>query len=223
MDRVTLFGEHAHRLQGIGESTELLSLGRSNLARMLTLAQNYTQEIWQGGATTDELRALRHEIEHLQSLHDSVPDDKPTLPRLRMENFRVGDVVMLYLGDTPGALLKWAEATIIEKTKSHRSDWKNDPSKGYYWRHIAQGKRPLFLDSDTVAFATTEPRVFPLAEWHWLRDALTNDPAFVAVYAINARRDWQPLWCLERSTLADVAAMDFVQWLTDPLPATKEQ
>lgn len=168
--------------------------------------------------TADELRPLRQEIDQLQRLHDSALDEKPTLPRLRRENFRVGDTVMLYLGDTPGALLKWAEATIIEKTKSHRSDWKNDPSKGYYWRHIAQGKRSLFPDSNMVAFATTEPRVIPLAEWHWLRAALTTDPEFVAVYAANARRDWQPLWCLERSTLADVAAMDFVQWLHHATP-----
>lgn len=191
----------------------MLLLGKTNLARLVTLAQNHLQELWQTGTDSEELHSLRQQLTALQLLHQSASSDQPTLPRLRMENFRVGDRVMLYLGDTPGALTTWAEATIIEKTKSHRADWKNTPSKGYYWRHIAQGKAGLCTDSNTVAFATSEPRVLPLDEWQWLKTALTDDPAFVALYAANARRDWQPLWCLERSTLADVTAMDFVQWL----------
>ncbi len=213
MNWSTLFGDSSERLQGLTEYMQLQNLGRTNLDRLVTLAQNHTQSLWQAGGAAQELRTLREEITKLSQARDAASEDKPLLPRLRIENFRVGDIVKIYLGDTPGALTIWATALITERTKSHRADWKNAPSEGYYWRHIAVGEKAFFPDSSSVAFATSEPRVISLSDWQALQKALQDDAAFVSLFAANALRDWQPLWCLERGMVADVATMDYKKWL----------
>lgn len=93
------------------------------------------------------------------------------------------------------------------------TEWKNAPSRGYYWRHLARGEQPLSTDGNTVAFATSEPRVLRETDWQWFQRALNDNDPYVDTFTANAHSDWQPLWCLERNRQASGERGNFRHWL----------
>lgn len=207
-----VFDTQAHRLQGIGSWHDVPLLGTDNARALLRLARESAHRLMASGGDVAERRGIKAAIDFLEGcLADAL--HKPLLPRLRVESFRVGDAVRIYLGDTPGAVSSaWASATITVVDKAFRPDW-NDGSAngGYFWRWAATADVPLFPGENTARFSTSEPRVVKTWEYDYLRGG--TDPAFVAIFAANACRTWQPLWCLERGVTVDGAAMRYEKWL----------
>ncbi|MEL6179944.1 MAG: hypothetical protein AAFS10_13380 [Myxococcota bacterium] len=175
---------------------QLPKLGRTNVHNLIQLAQNTLTHRYNAQEPTDELRRLRPSLERLKAITSD--DLKPLLPGLRSECFNLGDAVSIYLGDTPEASVQgWVDAEVISIEKAHKMEWVNyAPLSGYYWRIVAQADCELLAGSAQVAFSTSEPRVLRRWELDWLRQS--SDEVFLCTFAINATRDWSPIWCLER-------------------------
>lgn len=200
----TLLGKHAHRLQGITAWEQIPLLGKTNIERLIQFARETTLTEMAEGAGGDELRARQSGVAFLSNALVGA-DDKPLLPRLRVESFRKGDAVVLYLGDAVGSIAPapWVAATITAVDKAFRTDW-NDGSAngGYFWRWEATAAAPVFPSQCAVRFSTSEPRALPAEAFRYLRAASAADPDFRAIFCANAERAWEPLWCIERGVVS---------------------
>lgn len=209
-----LVGEQAFRLRGIASWEQAAVLGRANLTRLVELAQQAVNALLTMGGSRDELREMRRGIDYLNGL---LPEAiaKPLLPRLRAESFRMGDRVYVYVRDTEGCIAEsdWVPAEITSVQKSFKSEWIDAaPNSGYYWRLTATTNTPVLPGVTPLPFSTSEPRVVLAWEWNYLRQAALTDPAFLEIYAENARRPWCPIWCLDRNLACAGEGMDMRAW-----------
>ena len=98
----------------------------------------------------------------LAELLERAPGSKPGLPRLRNELFSPGDLIDLYLGDTPGRRgSPWVTARVERVEKAFNADWAHDSSaRGYYWRSTVRAVdgRDLLPGRPALGLSTTEPR-----------------------------------------------------------------
>lgn len=212
----TVFGRQVYRRRGITSWTDVAVLGRTNIERLVQIAQETVHGLLADGSQREDLKAVGDAIAYLQEQLASEPPVKPLLPRLRAENFRKGDAVVVYVADSPGTVAPapWVPAVITEVAKSYRAQWADGtPNSGYYWRLTATASIPLFPDERSLAFSTSEPRVLPASELEYLTNALNSDAAFVDIYCANAWRAWHPLWCLERDIHSAGESMDMKAWL----------
>jgi hypothetical protein len=201
LDWEMLLGGRHHRLQGVHLATHILELGRTNWASLAQLTRENAILRQAEGADREELRAIREGIDALENLIAIHPTDKPRLPKLRVESFRSGEAVMLYVGDAEGCIAHtpWISGQIVAVEKAHNPRWNDGgPNGGYYWRLMMTSKTPVFPDSLPIAFSTSEPRALPQADYDYLVWAKQNDPVFFALFCANAHRTWTPLWCEER-------------------------
>lgn len=212
----TLFGRQIARLRGILAWEHAAGLGRTNIERLVQMAQETVHSLLAEGGSREDLRAIRDGIGYLTSLLAAEPSVKPLLPRLRAENFRKGDAVLVYVADSPGSTAPgpWVPARITEVAKSYRAEWADgSPNSGYYWRLTAAASTPIFPEQCAVVFSTSEPRVLPAWEFEYLTNALEDDALFADIYCANAWRTWHPLWCLERGVGSAGESMDMKAWL----------
>lgn len=216
-DFETVFRQEAYRLRGISGWEQVPALGRENIERLLQLARESALTVMADDGSPEERRALKTAIDFLAGcLTNSV--SKPRFPRLRVESFRKGENVCIYMGDSIGAVAseKWVAATITAQDKSHRIDWNDGTANGgYFWRWTATADEPLFPGQEWVRFSTSEPRVLPVHEFEYLKCATRDDPTFLTAYSENAWRTWEPLWCIERETHSSGGQMDMKAWITD--------
>ena len=211
----TVFGPQTYRLQGIPDWDVVAHLGKRNLERLQQLAQEHVLKNLAGEHDRAELRECRHVITFLSDCLASLPGDKPLLPRLRVESFHKGEAVRVFLGDSEGQIapMPWVEATITAVEKAFRTDWNDGTANGgYFWRWTATTPYPVFPEQDWVRFSTSEPRVVSAWEFEYLTTE-TSDTQFQTIFAANADRAWEPLWCLERNTHSSGAKMDMQGWL----------
>jgi hypothetical protein len=213
----TVFGRQLPRLRGITCWEQIEPLGKANIERLVQLAQDTAHLGLAEGMAHDELKAIRAGIDFLRERLAETSTAKPLLPRLRSESFRKGEVVVVYLGDTPGSIAPapWIPAIITDVEKSYRAEWADGtPNSGYYWRLTAIAATPFFPEQRSVAFSTSEPRVLPQDDFDYLTIRHPDDTAFRDLYSANACRSWHPLWCLERGTLSSGEEMDMKSWLS---------
>jgi hypothetical protein len=218
-DFETVFRHEAYRLRGISGWDQVPELGRENIERLLLLARESALAVMADGGSTEERRPLKTAIDYLgECLPNSV--SKPRFPRLRVESFHKGEDVRIYMGDSVGSVApeKWVSATITARDKSHRTDW-NDGSAngGYFWRWTATAASPFFPGQDWLRFSTSEPRVLPVSEFEYLKQAAEDDPEFLKMFAENAWRTWEPLWCIERETHSSGGQMNMKAWITESI------
>jgi hypothetical protein len=215
-----LFDQNAWRLQGLRSWEDVSLLGRANIDRLLALAQERAAGAVHGGSLDrDDLEGLRVGVDRLETLARHTDERKPVLPRLRVEHFRAGDVLEIYFGDSPGAVpgTSWVRARALAVEKAHNPAWVTaEPSSGYYWQTTARADRDVFPGVDVVRFSTSEPRVLLADERRLLREEVSASTAFARLWCENARREWAPLWCLERGVKIDAAGVDFDRWLREP-------
>lgn len=207
---ISLLTDDRQRLRGVTEA-QLPNLGRGNLKQIRQQLQTLLSRMVMEGEDRDEIRAARAWLDRLDEWIAEAPA-RPRLPALRVEHFSEGDDIVAYLGDTPGALVQgWVGGRVVSIEKSHKPAWSHHPgTRGYYWRVTARMEQPVFPGSRALPFSTTEPRVLLRSELDWLRE----HPAlpFVQIFSENARRDWAPIWCIERE-VSPPAPMDMAQWL----------
>ena len=155
-------GAEAHRLRGIDSWRALDALGVEDLERVHALAQKVAYRAVSEGEDRETLRALGRGVRHLAELLERAPGSKPGLPRLRNELFSPGDLIDLYLGDTPGRRgSPWVTARVERVEKAFNADWAHDSSaRGYYWRSTVRAVdgRDLLPGRPALGLSTTEPR-----------------------------------------------------------------
>jgi hypothetical protein len=201
IDWETLLGGRYHRLQGVHLATDILELGRTNWASLAQLARENATLRQAEGADLEEMRSIRAGIDALENLIATHPTDKPRLPKLRVESFRCGESVMLYVGDAESHIspTQWISGQIVSVEKSYNARWNDGgPNGGYYWRLTIKTEAPVFDGNLSIAFSTSEPRALPKADYAYLVWAKQNDPTFFTLFCANAYRKWTPLWCEER-------------------------
>jgi hypothetical protein len=212
-DLRALFARNAERLRGIHGWPDIERVGRTNLKRLRELLADEALAAVSMEAPLAERREWSRAAEALRDAHERAREDKPCLPRLRVEVFQAADEVLVYLGDTPNALVSgWVRAKVLAVVKAHRPEW-NDGSAngGYYWEVRLETAAPAFRDALPLRCSTSEPRVLHAADHQALLAARDADPEFFRIFVENAQRTWTPLWCLERdlrvvSGLPDVRA-----------------
>jgi hypothetical protein len=214
-----LFDWSAWRLRGIRSWQDLTLLGRGNLERLLALAQERVAGAVHGQSLErQELDELGVGVERLNGLVREAVESKPVLPRLRIEHFRRGDVLEVYLGDSPGVVsgTSWARARAIDVSKAHNPAWvTSEPNSGYYWQITARTEGEVFPGVDVVRFSTSEPRALLVEEARRLRGEVNASTAFAALWCENAWREWPPIWCIQRGVAIDPADVDFARWLRE--------
>jgi hypothetical protein len=215
----SLFGSEAHRLRGLKSWSDLPLLGRLNLVRLQHLAQ---EQAYANLARDqrEELRELQPGLRELGRLAEHAQERRPMLPRLRVEMFHPGDRLSIFLGDSPGTLVQgWVDARVEKVAKNHRPEWVSpQANSGYFWEVTASAERDLFPNSRQIRFSTTEPRVLPQGEFHYLLWAERFESRFFEIFVENAWRDWTPLWCIDRHTTIDPAKIDYASWLKQLAP-----
>lgn len=213
-----LLGAESHRLRGIPSWEVVYLLGARNLASLTEFTRRTIQAVqWQGGSR-EELTHLTPGLRHLLQLQATHSEEKPLLPRLRNESFRMGESVVIYVGDTPNnvASAEWLRGTVTVIEKSQKPEFRDgSPNAGYYWRVTATFSESMFPGVDSISFSTTEPRAIPYNEFTYLRKAICTDTTFLQIYVANAYRVWHPIWCLERGLTSAGSAMDMEQWLVE--------
>ncbi|MBC7806337.1 MAG: hypothetical protein H7145_09315 [Akkermansiaceae bacterium] len=214
----SVFGAQTYRLRGIGSWEQVPLLGTGNMERLRALLRGAAMRLLGESESRDDLREVQSAITFLSESIASAMEDKPLLPRLRVESFRKGNAVHIYLGDSAGTVAPggWVTATITEVDKAFRPDW-NDGTEngGYFWRWTATAAVPLFPGQNTVRFSTSEPRVLLAGEFAYLQKAVSADPDFLEMYCANAWRTWEPLWCIERETHTSGEAMNMRRWISE--------
>jgi hypothetical protein len=214
-----VFGSQSERLRGVPSWEHVLHLGRGNIDRLRQMARETVMQLLSESGSRDDLREVQSVI-RLLSESLLTAEDKPLLPRLRVESFRKGNTVHLYLGDTVGAIAPhaWVTAVVTEVDKAFRPDWNDgSPNGGYFWRWTAVTDIPVFPGEREVRFSTSEPRVLLAEEFAYLKKSPYDDPVFLEMFCANAWRTWEPLWCLEHGTLRSGGDMDMHQWITRSL------
>jgi hypothetical protein len=210
----SVFDQEAHRLRGVQTWEDVGFLGRGNTERLARLASaEATGAFARGDVSRDDLRDLRKAIDRLRAVAAQSTVDKPYLPRLRDELFRRGDEIFLYIADSDGAApgADWRAATVIDVAKARKLAWAGSPGNaGFYWQVTVESAGEFFPGVRRLRFSTTEPRAQLRHDIEWLRH---GDSRFLEIFAANAWRDWQPIWCFERGTEARVETMDMAPWL----------
>jgi hypothetical protein len=208
----SVFSHHRERLQGIRDWSDMARIGRSNLNRVRSLLAEEALAAITDGESFEERRIRSVAIEQLSCLEQSVSEHKPCLPRLRVELFRRGDLVRVYLGDTPGCR-GWTDAIVIAVDKAHRPEW-NDGSAnaGYHWRVTLQTADAVLTDGVPLRCSTSEPRVLLAWEYSAVVAARLGDPEFFRIFVANATRAWTPIWCLERGLQLSTSPPDVAGW-----------
>lgn len=203
-------GSSAERIQGVVSWSDLDVLGRANLLAVRDLLAESALH----AANDGDREAARLSQEAASLVERSLARTtrtKPVLPRLRRESFRVGEPVHLFVGewteDEP-----WRPARVTSIEKAFRGEWQHDAARGFYWRVTATLDRAV-EGTRLFPFSTSEPRAVPSAELAWWVDARDRERRFLDVYAANAFREWQPLWCLEGRRPVDPRDMRFDDWL----------
>jgi hypothetical protein len=208
LDLETLLGGRRLRLQGVHQPEDILHLGRTNWASLAQFARENATLRQAEGADREELQMIRTGIDLLEALIKTEHEGniaKPRLPKLRVESFRCGELVMLYIGD-------WVPATIVSVDKAFNPRWNDGgPNGGYYWRLTVETKTSVFADNLPIAFSTSEPRALPKADYEYLVWAQTEDAVFFDLFCANAHRTWTPLWCEERG-IASIGENDVKAW-----------
>ena len=206
-----VFGEEAFRTEGIFGWWQVAQLGSANIARLLDIARSEAAKRLHQGEGAAEMRRLRPALDFLDRCESD--DLRPLFPRLRTECFRLGDEVMAFLGDTPGALATgWVPGKVTAIEKSHKLEWVSErPTSGYYWRVTLTADREVLPQSRTLAFSTSEPRVMHAWELEWLRRS--RDELFLCSFSINATRTWAPIWWLERGFSGGAEPGRYRDWL----------
>jgi hypothetical protein len=214
-----VFGSQSERLRGIPSWEYVLLLGRGNIDRLRQLARETVLGLLSDSGSRDDLREIQTVIQQLSEALLTA-EDKPLLPRLRVESFRKGAMVHLYLGDTDGAIAPqpWVTAVVTEVDKAFRPDWNDgSPNGGYFWRWTAAASDPVFPGERIVRFSTSEPRALLAEEFAYLQKAPSDDPVFLEMFCANAWRTWEPLWCLEHGTQSSGGEMNMHRWITRSL------
>ncbi|MES2462458.1 MAG: hypothetical protein V4671_17895 [Armatimonadota bacterium] len=210
-----VFGSQSERLRGVTSWEQVPLLGKGNIDRLLQLSRENAMRLLGEGGSRDELREVQTAI---QLLSESLvmAEDKPQLPRLRVESFRTGGKVHIYFGDTVGLVTPrtWVSAVVRQVDKAFRPDWNDgSPNGGYFWRRTADTAIPVFPGEQKVRFSTSEPRVLLAEEFAYLQKSIASDPLFLTIFCANAWRTWGPLWCLEHETLSSGGHMDMRRWI----------
>jgi hypothetical protein len=219
-----VFGSQSDRLRGVPSWDHVPLLGRGNIDRLRQLSRETAMRLLGEGGSRDDLREVQGVIRFLSECF-LTSDEKPLLPRLRVESFQEGGRVYVYLGDTVGAIAPnaWMSATVTEVDKAFRPDWNDgSPNGGYFWRWTADTSVPVFAGECRIRFSTSEPRVLLAEEFACLRKSHADDPAFFEIFCANAWRTWEPLWCLEHGTLSSGGEMNMRQWI-DHAPQIETQ
>lgn len=210
----TALGNDDWRAAGIETWEDVALLGRSNLRLLSTWAELAANQamLQQDRSFLMEARPV---MKRLASLEAQTSDDKPLLPRLRRENFRLNEPVALYVGELPDTTPHWAHGSISAIEKAFNVAWKGpETGSGYYWRITAQLTAGAPTHFSHLSFSTSEPRAMPESELQYLKRALSLDRRFAEIYAVNARREWQPLWCLEGGLpISAPGHMNMLEWL----------
>ena len=213
---VELLGAEAHRLRGVEGWSGLGVLGRADLERVHALAQKHALEALSDGEDRETLRAQARGIVRVARMIEET-SDRPGLPRLRNALFSPGDLVDVYMGDTPGyAGAPWVSGRVERVDKAFNAEWARDSSaRGYYWRSTVRrvDGEDWLPGLATLGLSTTEPRALLAGEREMLRRAADSAPAFHAAYCANAWRPWAPIWCIEAGLGCDAQAMDMAAWL----------
>lgn len=211
-----LLGDEAHRLRGVEGWAGLGELGRADLERVHALAQKHALEALSRGEDRATLRAQARGVTRLGEMLAGA-GRRPGLPRLRNALFGRGDLVEVYMGDTPGHVgAPWVAGRVERVDKAFRAEWARDSSaRGYYWRStVRRVDGASWLPGlATLGLSTTEPRVLLAGERAELGRAADHAPAFHAAYCANAWRPWRPIWCIEAGLECDAEAMDMAAWL----------
>ena len=210
------------RLLGVTRWDQLPGLGRANLARVLDLLRAASMQAMVMGSTREELSEIAEANVRVSAMLAHNALHRPTLPRLRNELFREGDAVRVYVGDSPGAQRypAWLSGHITAVEKAYRADWNNgEPNGGYFWRSTIVTTPPAFADGGPLRCSTTEPRVLLEREAVALVELTREDPQFVAIFIENARRDFTPLWVLERQIAFDGSRVDVGRWVAELVAA----
>jgi len=211
-----LLGPSAARLAGIQRWDQLPGLGRANLARIVALLRAESGLAMAEDRDRDELHALARATTRVQALHDASTLHRPVLPRLRNELFRAGDLVQVYVGDSPKRETRrsWVSGRITAVEKAYRPDWDDgSPNGGYFWRSTIETREGVFSDRTPLRCSTTEPRVQLDEDARALRRLRQEDQEYMAIFVVNAWRTFTPLWCQERDLPFDGDAVDVTGWL----------
>lgn len=215
-----MLGNQLFRIAGVDNWDDLQYLGRVNLERFKQLAQENILQLISEGHDKYDLLTIRHGIDHIADLIPSAPK-RPLLPRLRAESFQINEPVMIYIGDSQNHLpnTDWIKARVTNIEKYYRHEWHDSSANsGYYWRVTATAQQQIFSNQYSISFSTSEPRVMPLWEFNYLYtlsdgdEQLNGDERFLKIYAKNANRSWQPLWCVELG-IHCAKTMDMENWL----------
>ena len=218
-DVLELMGDDWPRLKGIRTAKDLMLLGAGSLSRVAEIAsQNLLQRHIddEDRASLKQLARVKHRLDQLAQQSD----ERPILTRLRRQLFHRGDRVVVYLGDTPGALHQtWWNASVVDVCKGNRPEWRLDSSdRGFFWRVTVRGTEPWIDSRYELAFTTSEPRAQRLNDIEWFA-AHPEEERFLSIFANNADRDWTPLWRIERSEQHLSAPTNMKTWLTEPIAA----
>jgi hypothetical protein len=223
----SLLDRDAWRIQGISSWQDVSLLGSLNLGRLVELVQaRLVASLHQHQLDPDERRSLVRGLDALQSLLASRLPPKPLLPRLRNESFHQGDSVQVFLGDSPGSHFQntcnpWIAGKVTRVDKAFNPAWASgEPNSGYHWQVTVETSVEVFPRTSILRFSTSEPRALKQHEFDSLTTTLHEDPAFFSLWCSNARRDWSPIWCLERNQTIDPSLVDFARWLCLARPSS---
>jgi len=211
-----LLGKEDSRIKGISGWNDIPYIGKNNISNILEFARRNVQHLFAQGESRSTLRELIPGIKQLEQYYAEIDTVRPILPRLRIESFRKDEKVAVYVGDTPGvtATESWVNGTIINIQKAHKSEFSNGShSAGFYWEITLRSDRKIFTNENHLTFSTSEPRVIPLKEFGYLKEALVENTQFVHIYSENANREWEPIWCLERKISSSGTKMDMYTFL----------
>lgn len=210
-----LLGNEHSRLKGILGWDDVPLLGSGNIENVLHFARGNVQQVFNEGETL-EAKELSKGIKRLEDYATKIVKYKPLLPRLRIESFRKGNKVKIYMGDTEGVRHKdpWINAVIIDIKKAQKPDFVDGSwMGGYYWRITAKSDKEFFPNEFVLPFSTSEPRVILAKDFEYLQNAFENDIRFLNIYCQNANRECNPIWCMERKIESSGSGMDMRVWL----------
>lgn len=84
-----VFGPQSYRLRGIASWEDVPLLGKGNIGRLRMLAHGAAMRLLGDSGARDDLREVQSVIRFLFDALEAA-EDRPLLPRLRVESFRKG-------------------------------------------------------------------------------------------------------------------------------------